>query len=57
MRYRVSFEIEVHADRDPAGWDWRMLLSSADDDVDKIDWSSVTLEKFSGWSPVTLDFI
>ncbi len=53
MKYRVSFEFEPG--NDPADWYWFELLSRVESDHDHIDWSSFTLEKSEGWTPVALD--
>ena len=55
MRYRVTFEFD--SDSCPESWYWRELLKSVESYDDSIDWSTLTLEKKSGWTPLEVDFL
>lgn len=53
MRYRVSFEFD--AESNPSDWYWYTLLTQVESGDDKIDWCTLTLEKQSGWTEISVD--
>jgi hypothetical protein len=41
-RWTITFEMDVHGDRDPREWVWPNLIE-VDDEVDHVDWSTLTV--------------